>query len=162
MLRAIERGRIRKIASRMTYRHTQTGWVVWATCIGLLVLFEFVPSPGGRPEIFLPVCMSLLLAILALMGALTVEVDDAAIRLRFGIGLVRKSFSLVDIDSCQPVRNRWWWGWGIRSIPQGWLYNVSRLDAVELTLKNGKVFRIGTDEPRTLADVIQARLRKPV
>jgi len=58
------------------------------------------------------------------------------------------------------VRNKWWWGWGIRRIHDGWLYNVSGLNAVELVMGNGKKFRIGTDQPRRLADSIQARLRK--
>jgi plasmid stabilization system protein ParE len=45
------------------------------------------------------------------------------------------------------------YGWGIRLTPSGWMFNVSGLDAVELTLRSGKRFRIGTDDPR---DVIQA------
>ena len=97
-----------------------------------------------------------------LFGALTVEVDHVAIRLRFGLGLIRKAFSLTDVASCRVVRNRWWWGWGIRLIPGGWLYNVSGLDAVELVLKNGKTFRIGTDEPRQLAEFIHAKLTKVI
>jgi hypothetical protein len=52
------------------------------------------------------------------------------------------------------VRNRWYYGWGIRITPRGWLYNVSGLDAVELALKNGKCVRIGSDEPHALARAI--------
>jgi len=60
------------------------------------------------------------------------------------------------------VRNQWWWGWGIRLIPGGWLYNVSGLDAVELKMKNGRIFRIGTDEAQRLAEFIQAKRSKSV
>jgi hypothetical protein len=61
------------------------------------------------------------------------------------------------------VRNRWWWGWGIRRIGRGqWLFNVSGLDAVELSMKNGKTYRIGTDEPQRLCEVVQSRLPKTV
>jgi hypothetical protein len=60
------------------------------------------------------------------------------------------------------VKNQWWWGWGIRLIPGGWLYNVSGLDAVELKMKNGRVYRIGTDEPRKLAEFIQAKLGRTI
>jgi hypothetical protein len=38
---------------------------------------------------------------------------------------------------------------------QYWLWNVSGLNAIELTLKNSKRFRIGTDEPEKLVDAIK-------
>ncbi len=50
--------------------------------------------------------------------------------------------------------NRWYYGWGIRLTPQGWLWNVAGLDAVELTFSNGKKFRIGTDEPGKLLEAL--------
>ncbi len=46
----------------------------------------------------------------------------------------------------------WYYGWGIRGWlwPKMWIYNVSGFDAVEIKLKNGKMYRIGTDEPKKL------------
>jgi hypothetical protein len=35
------------------------------------------------------------------------------------------------------------------------LYNVSGTDAVEIELRSGRRFRIGTDEPKVLAQAIQ-------
>jgi hypothetical protein len=35
-----------------------------------------------------------------------------------------------------------------------WIYNVSGFDAVEITLKNGNTYRIGTDEPKELEQAI--------
>jgi hypothetical protein len=143
------------------YRHTQSGWVTVGTCGAIFLFVACLPMPARAPHQLLLLALTLLFAVVVMLfGALTVEVDDAAIRLRFGVGLIRKTFSLADVASCQAVRNRWWWGWGIRLIPGGWLYNVSGLGAVELTLKNGKLFRIGTDEPHALSDFIQARLNK--
>lgn len=142
----------------MTYKHTQIGWLMLAAFIGIALLFQVLPGPHPSRAVNVSVVTCVLLVVAILMGALTVEVDDAAIRLRFGIGLVRKSFRLDEIAACQAVRNKWWWGWGIRLIPGGWLYNVSGLDAVELVLKNGKIFRIGTDEPQVLNDFIRLKL----
>jgi hypothetical protein len=147
---------------RMTYKHTQIGWVTLAVCVGLVILFQLLPRPHAPPGLLLPIITVGALSIVALMGMLTVEVDDALVRIKFGVGLIRKSFRLDEIESCRPVRNRWLWGWGIRLIPGGWLYNVSGLDAVELVMRNGKIFRIGTDEPKVLADFIGARLTKVV
>ena len=144
----------------MTYKHTQIGWVALAVCVGIVILFQLLPTPHAPRGIVLPVIALVALSIVALIGGLTVEVGDAHVRIKFGIGLIRKSFRLDEIETCRPVRNRWWWGWGVRLIPGGWLYNVSGLDAVELVMKNGMVFRIGTDEPRVLQEFIQARLNK--
>jgi hypothetical protein len=53
------------------------------------------------------------------------------------------------------VKNPWYYGWGIHLIPGGWLYNVSGWEAVELQMKNGNKYRIGTDDPQGLMDAIR-------
>lgn len=147
----------------MSYRHTQYGWVLMGICGALLLFFAVMPLPARAPrEVVFVVPALVLLVVLALMGSLTVEVDDRSIRLRYGLGLVRKTFPLDEVAGCEPVRNAWWWGWGIRRFPGGWLYNVSGLDAVELRMKNGKRYRIGTDEPRRLSEFLQAKLDRTV
>src|SRR6185295_14455678 len=138
----------------MPYKHTQTGWITVIICLAVMVAFYLLPTPPEARRIAQPIICFILLFVAALMAALTVEVDDDSVRVKFGVGLIHKSFRLDEIAACRPVRNKWWWGWGIRLIPNGWLYNVSGLDAVELEMHNGKKFRIGTDEPRRLADVI--------
>jgi hypothetical protein len=91
-------------------------------------------------------------------GTLTTIVRDDAVEIRFGPGLIRKRLALKDVESCRTVRNPWYYGWGIRKIPRGWLFNVSGLDAVELVMRNGKRYRIGTDEPEELQRAISASL----
>jgi len=34
------------------------------------------------------------------------------------------------------------------------IFNVSGFDAVEIKMKNGKIYRIGTDEPEKLKNVV--------
>jgi len=48
---------------------------------------------------------------------------------------------------------------GIRWMWPGWLYNVSGTDAVELKMKNGKRYRIGTDVPGELAEAIRQAIK---
>jgi hypothetical protein len=96
--------------------------------------------------------------VVLLFSTLTVEVDDEAIRLRFGIGLVRKRIGLSEVRAWQEVRNPWYSGWGIRLARGGVLWNVSGFDVVELVLADGRRFRIGTDEPSALVSAI-ARVR---
>jgi len=94
--------------------------------------------------------------IFALFHSLTVRVSHNAIAISFGIGIVRKSFVIDDIQTVAIVENHWYNGWGIRWIRGGWLYNVSGFDAVEIKLKNGRRYRIGTDQPRELLAAIES------
>ena len=82
---------------------------------------------------------------------LTITVDGDQLSWHFGAGLVRKSVSLSEIVSAEPVRTTWVDGWGIHLTARGWLYNVSGRDAVLVTLREGKRFLLGTDEPAVLA-----------
>jgi hypothetical protein len=40
----------------------------------------------------------------------------------------------------------------------GWLYNVSGLRAVEVGLKSGRKYRVGTDEPERLEAALKQRI----
>jgi hypothetical protein len=106
-----------------------------------------------------------LLGVMFIMGMtlllffrLTVTVDEHYLRAVFGIGIVGKRILLTDIAEIRTVTNPWWYGWGIRKIPGGWLWNITGLEAVELKLKNGRMFRIGTDEPETLENILKTRI----
>ena len=68
----------------------------------------------------------------------------------FGPGLIRKSWPLEAVVSSKPVRNPWYYGFGIHRTRYGWLYNVSGFNAVEITLRDGTRCRIGTDAPEEL------------
>lgn len=143
----------------MNYEHTQPG-VLMRAIFGLTVLVCLVTAAAlgvKDPKamwILLAVAGSLAMAT-ALFHSLTVRVTRESVRLHFGIGLIRKSFAVADISSVQSVRNHWYNGWGIRVIRNGWMYNVSGFDAVEIEMQNGKKVRIGTDEPKRLLAAIQ-------
>jgi hypothetical protein len=96
--------------------------------------------------------------LLALFYSLTVEIREGVLECRFGVGLIGRRIPISEIRDARAVRNRWWYGWGIRLTPRGWLWNVSGLDAVELDLAGERRFRIGTDQPRELAEAIRAAI----
>jgi len=132
------------------YCHTQFGAVVVgsraASALGLAFgdsLFLY----GG------PVMMGM---VALLFHNLTVEIDATPLRFRFGVGLIRQRIPLAEIADARPVRNTWLDGWGIHRTPHGWLYNGSGWEAVEITLTSGQRLRLGTDEPRRLAQVLLA------
>ena len=84
-------------------------------------------------------------------------IDQNYLRIKFGYGIFKKRFMLREISSVRTVKNHWYYGWGIRV----WfwpyymlIYNVSGFDAVEIRMKNNKIYRIGTDEPKKLERVL--------
>lgn len=137
------------------YRHTQTGWLIWAAIAGGIVAVLGTAPHGleALPAFHLLVVAVLLLAGLC-FGSLTVNVSSGQIRVAFGLGLIRRVINSADIMEARKVRNSWLMGWGLRRIPGGWMFNVSGLDAVELRLTGNRVFRIGTDEPERLLDAV--------
>ena len=137
----------------MTYRHTQVGYWMFVVSVALAVVI------AARAQSLTTLGVMCFITTLAsgLFGTLTTIVDGASVVVRFGpLGLIRDRFAVAEITSARVVRNSVLHGIGMRYIPQGRLWNVWGLDAVELQLKNGTRFRIGTDEPQALL----AALRK--
>ncbi len=136
----------------MTYQHTQVGYWMFLTT-GLLA--AVIAARVQSFTVFGVMCL-IMTAAAALVGTLTTSIDDESVRVRFGpVSLIRERFALTDIKTARAVRNSPVYGWGIRYIPQGRLWNVWGLDAVELQLANGRRFRIGTDEPQALLDALR-------
>ena len=136
------------------YRHTQIGTVTVGTLgAGMFIIGALLLVRG--PEAPLLAVQVLLAVTAVLFASLTTQIQGGILNVRFGPGLIRKRVPLAAIRTCTVVRNPWWYGWGIRLTPRGWLYNVSGLAAVELTLQNGRHLRIGTDEPERLCQVIE-------
>jgi hypothetical protein len=146
------------------YRHTQVGWTIIVLVVAAVVaeiLLVVVLAPGSTLALSLSGALAAILAVtLVLFSTLTVTVDDAAVRLAFGLEALRREVSLDQIAEARRVRNAWYSGWGVRVIPNGRLYNVGGLDAVELRLDNGRVVRVGTDEPDVLLAAVQRALRE--
>lgn len=147
------------------YKHTQVGYLIIFITLVVLVLFAWAqitarmepPSPDSGTNFAITALMALILFVLASFSTLTVTIDEQFLNIRFGWGIYHKKFPLSEIASGRKVKNHWYYGWGIRLWfwPKMWIYNVSGFDAVELTMINGKIYRIGTDEPEKLETIIK-------
>jgi len=135
------------------YKHTQVGYLLLIIYIVVILFIGYMNIVTGSNRISLVVLL-VMLVVLVLFVTLTVTVDERMVKIHFGIGLIRKSFLLKEIESYQTVKNPWYYGWGIRYTPRGWLFNVSGFSAIELQMKNGKFYRIGTDDPEGLARAV--------
>jgi hypothetical protein len=140
----------------MEYNHTQLGTVI---VVGLLVptiLILFLPFILGGFHSILFIPFLVLASSFPIFCSLTVKISRGILTCYFGVGLIRKDILLSDIKEYRAVHNPWFTGWGIRWMPgQYWLWNVSGYQAVELTLNNGKRFRLGSDEPEALVNALQ-------
>ncbi|GAG82316.1 unnamed protein product, partial [marine sediment metagenome] len=150
----------KKEGMKKSYRHMQIG--VWTVLILLLVGVLIVPimlslMADGQTVIAL-VTIVLYGLVLAMFYALTIEISADKLSFWFGFGLIRKSYSLEEIQSATEVKSPWYYLWGIKSIPDGWLYAIGPGTALEIVLKNGKKIRLGTDEPQELKQAIDEAL----
>lgn len=137
------------------YAHTQIGHaIIWPVLA--IILVANAGLIGHHPP---PIIISaILLVCLVLFYRLKITIEDQVLCATFGIGVIQKKVRLAEIVGCEPVRIRWWYGWGIHLTPFGWLYNVSGFDAVLIRLRNGKKLALGTDDPHGLTAVIRASI----
>ncbi|MBN1856540.1 MAG: hypothetical protein JW846_06290 [Dehalococcoidia bacterium] len=142
----------------MPYKHTQTGWVTLAGMAAGLFIVGVAMMNANQKWISVGVMVLLAVAMVAYSN-LTVTINDDTLEVRFGPGFIRRQYRLRDIESSRAVRNPFFYGWGTRLTPHGWLYNVSGFDAVEVEFKTAKKVRIGTDEPQSLESAIQEAVR---
>ena len=136
------------------YRHTQVGYLIIAAMAAVMVWIGVVLANSGVNWTAIG-GLAVIAVALVFFSSLTVVIGEDEVEARFGPGPIRKRFKLNEIESCQVVRNHWYYGWGIRLTPHGLLYTVSGLDAVEIKLRTGKRFRIGTDVPQELEAAIR-------
>jgi len=133
--------------------------------LAVLVLFAWAqitaraepPSVDSGANFLITAIMFLVLFTLSSVTTLTVSTDEKYLQIKFGYGIFRKKFLLSEIASAKQVENYWYYGWGIRFWfwPRMCIYNVSGFDAVEIVMKNGKIYRIGTDVPSELETAIK-------
>jgi hypothetical protein len=76
---------------------------------------------GHAPRVIVSI---ILLVCLVLFCKLKITIEDETLCASFGPGIIRKRVRLGEIVGCEPIRIRWWYGWGIHLTPCGCLYNV--------------------------------------
>jgi hypothetical protein len=145
--------------TEQNYRHTQVGYMTLTVLLVVAFAVVALSSRNARP---VTLGVASLIAICAvLFSSLTVEITDGELRFHFGPGFWRKRFALIDVAAANQTRSSWWEGWGIRITPRGFLYNVSGTNAVEVELRSGKRFRIGTDKPEALVQALRTAIGVP-
>lgn len=141
------------------YEHTQIGYLmIAALAVGLLSIMYSIAVYSFDWNFL--IVLIILGVCLAIFPTLKVMIAEDVMEIRFGIGIIRKKFPIKDIVSYQIVKNPWYYGWGIHLTPRGWLYNVSGSYAVEISMKTGKNYLIGTNAPAELGNAIQQSIER--
>lgn len=139
------------------YEHAQRGtWLMAIGAVSVLRILIGIKRNGFSVGSFIALLVNGV--VFAAFSNLHVAVDGQALELRFRPGFVSRRVLLSEIESCEVVSNRWYWGWGMRLTPRGTLYNVGGLRAVEVCMRSGRRFRVGSDEPERLAEAVRAGL----
>jgi hypothetical protein len=136
------------------YEHTQVGYFIIVAIVAAMVAIGIILANTGVNVIAIAVLVVLAVA-LVLFPSLTVVIRGEELLVQFGPGVIRKRFKLNEIESCQAVKNPWYYGWGIRSTPDGMLFRVSGFHAVQIKLITGKQYLLGTDVPQELEEAIR-------
>ena len=147
------------------YREFTFGWLIFAFMVPTygLMIYLFVTGLGDRPLTWVPFLLITCLIAIAcvLFYGMTTELTSEALTVWFGIGLIRRKIPLTRIMSVESVKSPWYYGWGIRFIPNGMMYNISGFDTIELKFNDSdRVVRIGSKTPSVLKSEIEARLRR--
>jgi hypothetical protein len=69
---------------------------------------------------------------------------------------------LVDIIEAKAVENSFRHGIGLRITHDGWVYTVSGFSAVQLTLKDGSQYRLGTKDQDGLLAALAGKISEPI
>ena len=128
--------------------------------LGICIVFLMFLMATPNFNWILIVVVLILGACMVTFATLKVTIEADALKIRFGSGIIRKKFLLKDIQSYKIVKNPWYYGWGIHLTPHGWLYNVSGSYAVEISMKSGKKYLIGTDVPNELEKAIEQAIER--
>jgi len=132
----------------------------------LLTLFSFksyylgFDDTSGR----IYVGLSALMLVCALaFYRIVIEVDENQISFKLGIGLFKRTYQINDLTSCSSVRCSFISGFGIRKIANGWLYNVSGLDTIELRFNDTKdIIQIGTNKSDEISIIVNDLIEKNI
>ena len=140
------------------YKHTQIGYFL-LTAYGAVILILiplFLITNLKLPAL---IGLIIMLIVVGLFATLTVEICDQKIKIQFGLGAIRKEFPIIDIETFRVVKNPWYYGWGIRYTPRGWIFRVSGNSGIEIQMKSGKLYQVGTDEPQELVEALNQALK---
>ena len=112
-------------------------------------------------DILLMVFSAILVLVAFLFHGLTIKVSDKNVSWAFGPGVFGKTVTFDEIESVRAVSNSFRHGIGLRITHDGWVYSVSGFSAVELAMKDGTKYRLGTNDQEGLLAALREHIAEP-
>lgn len=154
---------------RVLYRE-RSGWPWWLNVLlvgavgGSLLAPGLVGGPTPEPSAW-AFSLGVLGLLYLLLGGLTVVLEPDQLRVGLGSGRpFGTTIALEDIEALESVEYRPlrdFGGWGFRGSRDRRIWSARGNQAVRLTLRDGRVVYIGSDEPRTLENRIRGAMQTP-
>ena len=141
------------------YIHTQPAWVIRILFgVSILILVGLLVWNIQQNLIGIAVGGPVIAIFLVCFWSLTVKVSDTHLSHYFSWGFWKRSYPLHEISSVNIASSQWYYGYGIRYVGPGWMYNVSGSDVLLVTMKSGDEVRIGTDDVDTLFAILSEKI----
>lgn len=144
----------------MEYRHTQSGPAAGYVAVVGVAAVGVAAFGSARAAALTAAAAAAILALASVFSRMTVTVGDGKVSAAFGFGWPRRTIPLSSVASFRAIRSKWYYGWGMRWVPGGSMFNVWGLNAVELILGSGRRFWIGSDEPGDLVAALTLHTRR--
>ena len=151
----------------MKYEKSQIGWVmisVFGTLLSLLIIIRLTLWDSTQlPDSLFIIAISVSFLFLLLFYKLKIKIEAREIQVIFGIGVVKIKIKPQEISNVETIKVPWWYGWGIRLTPKGWLYNVNGNRAVYFNYmsdEKAKRVMLGTEDPENLIKALRANFGK--
>ena len=145
------------------YKKTQYGVLTYLMLLVMAFLtVSFILQTGKKPIPLVAylILMLVFIIIILLFYKLTIIINEDKIEAIFGIGLLKKSIKLDDIQSIENYKIPWYVGIGIRLTSKGWLWNVSTGNAILIYNKTrSKTFLVGSKEVDKVINTINTQLK---
>lgn len=126
--------------------HRQFGWFsVWTiTLLAMLIsLFAAITDVHAAELVMILIGLT---ALQLTFYQITTIVNEQALIVRFGIGLLSFTFPLHEFVTADAKQIPMFSGYGIRWLGHAWLFNVHGKEAVATTFQSGRQLWIGTDD----------------
>jgi len=141
------------------YKKTQYGILTYFLLFVMLLLtIAYWYQLGNNPIPLIPYLgiMVFFTLLILLFYKLTIQIDEEKITAIFGIGLLKKSMLLNEIDTIENFKIPWYAGIGIRLTTKGWLWNVSTGNAILIQNKTrSKTFLVGSKDVDTIIKILK-------
>ncbi|PCK32608.1 hypothetical protein [Pseudoalteromonas piscicida] len=143
------------------YKNIQFAWVIWLFLAFIASFTVLAIYLTGSNLAFVAFLVILSLVAFIFYG-LTIQVDKQQQTLSwwFGPSVAKMTLQFDDIEFVQPVTNSLRHGIGMRISTDGWVYTVAGFDALEVVMKDGTKYRLGTNDQANLVKAMESKLKK--